>query len=213
MVPGRFGLSHGPLRGRPLLVGGAHPGRSRPLGSPAGVDGLPTTQLYPTSEGSPYEAFDPTSEITWGQLQVLSELVDEQGDGWQGVIVATERALQPHLLPPAVLADQCLTLRKGASIDLEELAANLARLGYERESPTIEQEWAAGAVAATLSICSRSALNCQCDWSSSAKTSRSCGSLIPPPSARWMLLIWCASHPPAMGPWWLMPSGPTSPIS
>ena len=101
--------------------------------------GWPTTQLYPTSEGSPYEAFDPTSEITWGQLQVLSELVDEQGESWQGVIVATERALQPHLPPPAVLADQCLTLRKGASIDLEELAANLARLGYERVS-TIEQE-------------------------------------------------------------------------
>ena len=101
--------------------------------------GWPTTQLYPTSEGSPYEAFDPTSEITWGQLQVLSELVDEQGEGWQGVIVATERALQPHLPPPAVLADQCLTLRKGTSIDLEELAASLARLGYERVS-TIEQE-------------------------------------------------------------------------
>ena len=42
--------------------------------------GWPTTQLYPTSEGSPYEAFDPTSEITWGQLQVLSDLVDEQGE-------------------------------------------------------------------------------------------------------------------------------------
>ena len=37
--------------------------------------GWPTTQLYPTSEGSPYEGFDPTSEITWGQLQVLSELL------------------------------------------------------------------------------------------------------------------------------------------
>ena len=31
--------------------------------------------LYPTSEGSPYEPFDPTSEITWGQLQVLSDPV------------------------------------------------------------------------------------------------------------------------------------------
>ena len=38
-----------------------------------------------------------------------------------------------------MLADQCLTLRKGTSIDLEELAASLARLGYERVS-TIEQE-------------------------------------------------------------------------
>ncbi|MBE9173710.1 hypothetical protein IQ216_11710, partial [Cyanobium sp. LEGE 06143] len=36
--------------------------------------GWRSSQLYPTSEGSPYEGFDPTSEITWGQLQVLSEL-------------------------------------------------------------------------------------------------------------------------------------------
>ena len=33
--------------------------------------------LYPTSEGSPYEPFDPTTEIVWGQLQVLSELLGE----------------------------------------------------------------------------------------------------------------------------------------
>ena len=32
--------------------------------------------LYPTSEGSPYEPFDPTSEITWGQLQVLADLLE-----------------------------------------------------------------------------------------------------------------------------------------
>ena len=38
--------------------------------------GWRSTQLYPTSEGSPYEPFDPTTEITWGQLQVLSELQD-----------------------------------------------------------------------------------------------------------------------------------------
>lgn len=60
--------------------------------------GWPTAQLYPTSEGSPYEPFDPTSEITWGQLQVLAELVGP--NPWQGAIVATERALQPHLPPP-----------------------------------------------------------------------------------------------------------------
>jgi transcription-repair coupling factor (superfamily II helicase) len=99
--------------------------------------GWPSAQLYPTSEGSPYEPFDPTSEITWGQLQVLSELVD--GGGWRGAIVATERALQPHLPPPAALAAQCLTLRKGDTVDLESLADRLSRLGYERV-PTIEQE-------------------------------------------------------------------------
>lgn len=101
--------------------------------------GWPTAQLYPTSEGSPYEPFDPTSEITWGQLQVLSELIDGTGRSWSGAIVATERALQPHLPPPAALAARCLSLRKGSSVDLEELADTLTRLGYERV-PTIEQE-------------------------------------------------------------------------
>ena len=105
--------------------------------------GWPSAALYPTSEGSPYEAFDPTSEITWGQLQVLSELVDGgQGRGagcWRGAVVATERALQPHLPPPAALAAQCHSLRKGQVVDLDGLAATLTRLGYERV-PTIEQE-------------------------------------------------------------------------
>ena len=106
--------------------------------------GWRSCQLYPTSEASPYEAFDPTSEITWGQLQVLSELLDRQeGNGTAGgsdlAIVATERALQPHLPPPAALQAQCLSLRKGDCLDLEELAETLTRLGYERVS-SIEQE-------------------------------------------------------------------------
>jgi transcription-repair coupling factor (superfamily II helicase) len=98
--------------------------------------GWRSCQLYPTSEGSPYEPFDPTSEITWGQLQVLSELLDAPH---QLAIVATERALQPHLPPPAALKEQCLSLRKGDSLDLEELGETLTRLGYERVT-TIEQE-------------------------------------------------------------------------
>ncbi len=102
--------------------------------------GWDSCQLYPTSEGSPYEPFDPTSEITWGQLQVLSELLDGgAGSTRRQAIVATERALQPHLPPPDALQHQCLSLRKGDTVNLEELAATLTRLGYERV-PTIEQE-------------------------------------------------------------------------
>jgi transcription-repair coupling factor (superfamily II helicase) len=101
--------------------------------------GWASCQLYPTSEGSPYEPFDPTSEITWGQLQVLAELLDPEAGSRRMAIVATERALQPHLPPPGELAAQCLTLRRGDPIDLEVLAATLARLGYSRV-PTIEQE-------------------------------------------------------------------------
>lgn len=33
--------------------------------------GWHTVSFYPTSESSPYEPFDPESEITWGQMQVL----------------------------------------------------------------------------------------------------------------------------------------------
>ncbi|QPN63712.1 transcription-repair coupling factor [Synechococcus sp. CBW1004] len=104
--------------------------------------GWSTAHLYPTSEGSPYEPFDPTSEITWGQLQVLAELVAERPAGsspWRPAIVATERALQPHLPPPEVLAGRCLSLAKGDTQDLEQLGETLTRLGYERV-PTIEQE-------------------------------------------------------------------------
>jgi transcription-repair coupling factor (superfamily II helicase) len=98
--------------------------------------GWSSCHLYPTSEGSPYEPFDPTSEITWGQLQVLGELLD---GGERFAIVATERALQPHLPPPEALRSRCLSLRKGDTVNLEELGDTLARLGYERV-PTIEQE-------------------------------------------------------------------------
>jgi len=102
--------------------------------------GWTSCQLYPTSEASPYEAFDPTSEITWGQLQVLSELLDcGDGSGASLAIVATERALQPHLPPPSALQAQCLSLRKGDSFDLEQLGETLTRLGYERVT-SIEQE-------------------------------------------------------------------------
>ena len=80
--------------------------------------GWSQASLYPTSEGSPYEPFDPTSEIIWGQLQVLSDLLgDPDATGW--AIVATERCLQPHLPPLDVLKTKTRTLRKGDEVDLE----------------------------------------------------------------------------------------------
>ena len=114
--------------------------------------GWSSAQLYPTSEGSPYEPFDPTSEITWGQLQVLSELLDEERAS-KMAIVATERALQPHLPPPAALKAQCLSLRKGDTMDLK---------GWAKPSPAWatsasprSSKRAAGAAAATSWMCSR----------------------------------------------------------
>ncbi len=100
--------------------------------------GWSRAQLYPTSEGSPYEPFDSTTEITWGQLQVLSELQTSQPSK-DLAIVATERCLQPHLPPPQALAEHCRALKKGDVVDLEELSTYLTQLGYSRVS-TIDQE-------------------------------------------------------------------------
>ncbi|MCX7594379.1 MAG: transcription-repair coupling factor [Fischerella sp.] len=48
--------------------------------------GWQTVHFYPTSEASPYEPFDPETEMTWGQMQVLADLVrfGTQEDGELG---------------------------------------------------------------------------------------------------------------------------------
>ncbi|MFP4412916.1 transcription-repair coupling factor [Coleofasciculus sp.] len=116
-----------------------------------------TVHLYPTSEASPYEPFDPESEMTWGQMQVLADLVidhsssPDQGNpqtstdngqtkpNGQLAIVATYAALQPHLPPVATFASYCLTINRGVSWDTKEIDQQLARLGYERV-PLVEME-------------------------------------------------------------------------
>ncbi len=109
--------------------------------------GWKTLHFYPTSEASPYEPFDPESEMIWGQMQVLS-VVSSQ---WSGAddeqqttnnkqqitnfaIVATERSLQPHLPPPDTLKSYCLTFKAGMTKDAKILDQELTRLGYKRVS-------------------------------------------------------------------------------
>ena len=93
--------------------------------------GWRTVHFYPTSEASPYDPFDQASEMTWGQLQALADLT--RGVELENTaIVATERALQPHLPPVAVLKDYCLALTTGLEINLKDLSLRLARLGYDK---------------------------------------------------------------------------------
>ncbi|MEO1210612.1 MAG: transcription-repair coupling factor [Cyanobacteria bacterium J06638_20] len=100
--------------------------------------GWGTVAFYPTSEASPYEPFDPESEMVWGQLQVLADLVtaESQADADQRTlaVVTTERALQPHLPPKDAFRPFCLTVQTGMELELEELSRQLADLGYERVS-------------------------------------------------------------------------------
>lgn len=93
--------------------------------------GWETVQLYPTSEASPYEPFDLEPELVWGQFQVLADCLQ----GKKGMaIVATERALQPHLPPPEVLRAFCLQLEPGLEMFPQQLGQQLTHLGYQRVS-------------------------------------------------------------------------------
>ncbi len=95
--------------------------------------------FYPTSESSPYEPFDPEQEMVWGQMQVLAELIQREDDSPPVAIVATERALQPHLPPITELQPRMLLLEKGMELELGPLGETLTRLGYQRVN-TVEME-------------------------------------------------------------------------
>ncbi|BAY76615.1 transcription-repair coupling factor [Nostoc linckia NIES-25] len=120
--------------------------------------GWQTVHFYPTSEASPYEPFDPETEMSWGQMQVLADLVKSQeslvishlssetnqrtndkGQATNIAIVATQGALQPHLPPPEAFQEFCLTLKRGMEIDLNAFSEKVTLLGYERV-PLVETE-------------------------------------------------------------------------
>jgi len=100
--------------------------------------GWTKTCLYPTSEVSPYDSTQVTSEIIWGQLQVLSDILELKDDD-SIAIIATERSLQPHLPPIEYLKSKCIKLNVGDEIDLSQLSLKLSDCGYIK-SRNIDQE-------------------------------------------------------------------------
>ncbi|MEM1394301.1 MAG: transcription-repair coupling factor [Cyanobacteria bacterium P01_H01_bin.150] len=104
--------------------------------------GWKTIHFYPTSEASPYEPFDPETEMTWGQMQVLADLIkisSESGNLSDVAVIATQAALQPHLPPPQAFKPFCLDIAKGMEFNLGTFAKKMAALGYERV-PLVEME-------------------------------------------------------------------------
>ncbi|MEM9087341.1 MAG: transcription-repair coupling factor [Cyanobacteria bacterium P01_F01_bin.53] len=134
---------------RPLLVVTATLEEAGRWAAQLDAMGWGTVAFYPTSESSPYEVFDQESELTWGQLQVLSDLINGKADSENlppgskhlgaMAIVATERALQPHLPPVEVFRPYCLEINLGMELNLKELALSLAKLGYDKVA-TVEME-------------------------------------------------------------------------
>ncbi|MGB3642570.1 MAG: transcription-repair coupling factor, partial [Rivularia sp. (in: cyanobacteria)] len=103
--------------------------------------GWKTIHFYPTSEASPYEPFDPETEMTWGQMQVLADLIklSAESDNSSVAVIATQAALQPHLPPPEAFKPFCLNIAKGMEFNLGTFAKKMAALGYERV-PLVEME-------------------------------------------------------------------------
>jgi transcription-repair coupling factor (superfamily II helicase) len=104
--------------------------------------GWQTVHFYPTSDVLPYEPYAPESEIIWGQMQVLADLTkwdEQEGDKKKVAIVATDRALQPHLPSPEEFKEYCLSLEVGSEIKLKDIAEKLTLMGYEYTS-TVETE-------------------------------------------------------------------------
>ncbi|BAQ62912.1 transcription-repair coupling factor [Geminocystis sp. NIES-3708] len=109
--------------------------------------------FYPTSEATPYESLNSESEMIWGQMQTLSNLINQDVTHLPLAVVTTEKALQPHLPPPSVFADYCLNLCKGMTLSnrnetkdlsplLPKIDLTLARMGYERVNLVeIEGQW------------------------------------------------------------------------
>ena len=100
--------------------------------------GWSKTCLYPTSEVSPYDSTQVTSEIVWGQLQVLSDILELKDDE-NIAIIATERSLQPHLPPFEYLKSKCIKLSVGEEVNLSQLSFKLTECGYKK-SNNIDQE-------------------------------------------------------------------------
>jgi transcription-repair coupling factor (superfamily II helicase) len=99
--------------------------------------------FYPTSEASLYEPLDPESEMIWGQLQTLSVISNlASGNTEQIAIVATEKALQPHLPPLEVFEKYCLSITQGMTENVKTLEKKLTRMGYERVNLVeMEGQW------------------------------------------------------------------------
>ncbi|ACB53058.1 transcription-repair coupling factor [Crocosphaera subtropica ATCC 51142] len=106
------------------------------------IMGWKTVNFYPTTEASPYEPFNPESEMIWGQMQVLSNLNISENNNNNYAIVTTEKALQPHLPPPDIFHTHCLKLQAGMTEKSKKFDEGLVKLGYERVNLVeVEGQW------------------------------------------------------------------------
>jgi len=149
--------------------------------------------------------------------QVLSELWIGAGARdvlWRRASWRPSGRLQPHLPPPAALAAQCLSLRKGQLVDLRRPADTLQPAGLRSGVPTIEQEGSWKPAAATsfdvFPVSAELPVRLEFFGSDTLEKLRE----FDPgqPAARSIRLRPCVLTPTGLAPWWPMPCGPRIPM-
>jgi len=86
--------------------------------------------LFPEWETLPYEATAPHVELVARRMRTLHQLTT----GQRTLLVTSVPALLHRLLPRTVLAEACLRLAPGGTMERDALIARLLRLGYRRTS-------------------------------------------------------------------------------
>lgn len=91
---------------------------------------LPETniQLFPVWQLLPYQVLAAGREVATRRLQVLEQICA----GGRVVVVTSMEALMRRLTPPAIFRAAGLTLAVGVRYGLDDLAAGLMNLGYQR---------------------------------------------------------------------------------
>ena len=88
--------------------------------------------MYPASEVSPYEQVLHSPDTIAQQMEVLQQIMHGSSEPY--IVVLPARALMQKVLDPKTLQANTLKLKKGQTVDLNELRLELLRLGYSRES-------------------------------------------------------------------------------
>ncbi len=99
--------------------------------------GWDKTFLYPGSEVTPYESINQSTEISWGQLSIVSELACNKSINF--AVICTERSLFNHLPHPKVVNENSLLIKRGQDLNVDNINHKLTEIGYERNATTNQE--------------------------------------------------------------------------
>ena len=95
--------------------------------------------FLPEYEWAGFEETLPDPESAAERLAVLKEIHEIQRSGEGSIVVLTDEALGEQAPPPGLLTRQAEKIRVGTELDLDELAQNLEKAGYEQEAQVFQR--------------------------------------------------------------------------